>query len=76
MPDAPPSSDGDRLALVLEVFELRQQLAAAQDLLVETAIDAGQLHARMEALQDEMADLRADRDRWRAEAQSRGRTVA
>lgn len=76
MPDAPSSSDGDHLALVLEVFELRQQLAAAQDLLVETAIDAGQLHVRMEALQNEMADLRADRDRWRAEAQSRGRAVA
>ena len=69
-------TEADALALALECVELRQQLAAAQDLLVETAIDAGQLHARMEALQDEMADLRADRDRWRAEAQSRGRAVA
>ena len=69
-------TEADALALALECVELRQQLAAAQDLLVETAIDAGQLHARMEALQDEMADLCADRDRWRAEAQSRGRAVA
>jgi uncharacterized coiled-coil DUF342 family protein len=50
------------LALAAENAELRQQLASAQDMLVETAIDAGQLHARIEALQ-------AERDAWREEAE-------
>lgn len=50
------------LALATENAELRQQLATAQDLLMETAIDAGHLHARIEAVQDE-------RDAWREEAE-------
>ena len=49
------------LALATENAELRQQLAAAQDVLMETAIDAGQLHARIQGLE-------AERDAWRAEA--------
>lgn len=55
------------LALAAENAELRQQLAAAQDLLVETTIDAGQLHARIEALQTELVEVRGQRDAWRAE---------
>lgn len=56
--------NGAALLLVLadENAELRQQLAAAQDMLIETAIDAGYLHARLEVLQ-------AERDAWRAEAE-------
>lgn len=57
------------LTLAAENAELRQQLAAAQDILVETAIDAGHLHARIGAVE-------AERDAWRAEAeglQQRGR---
>ena len=50
------------LALAVENAELRQQLAAAQDMLIETAIDAGHLHARLEAMQ-------AERDAWRAETE-------
>ena len=50
------------LALATENAELRQQLANAQDMLMETAIDAGHLHARIEAVQDE-------RDAWREEAE-------
>ncbi|MCJ2091252.1 hypothetical protein MKK67_01835 [Methylobacterium sp. J-072] len=50
------------LALATENAELRAQLAAAQDMLMETAIDAGHLHARIEAVQ-------AERDSWRAEAE-------
>ncbi|MCJ2097408.1 hypothetical protein [Methylobacterium sp. E-046] len=50
------------LALATENAELRQQLATAQDLLMETAIDAGHLHARIEAVQ-------AERDVWREEAE-------
>ena len=50
------------LALATENAELRQQLATAQDMLMESAIDAGQLHARIEAVQDE-------RDAWREEAE-------
>jgi predicted nuclease with TOPRIM domain len=56
------------LALAAENAELRQQLASAQDLLVETAIDAGQLHARIEVLQAELAEVRARFDAWRTEA--------
>jgi hypothetical protein len=51
------------LALANENAELRDQLAAAQDMLVEKAIDAGNLHALIEAVQIE-------RDAWRAEAAS------
>ncbi|WP_336489713.1 hypothetical protein [Methylobacterium nigriterrae] len=41
--------DADKLTILVlatENAELRVQLAEAQDLLVETAIDAGHLHAR------------------------------
>ncbi|GJE14587.1 hypothetical protein [Methylobacterium longum] len=50
------------LTLATENAELRQQLATTQDLLMETAIDAGHLHALVEAIQSE-------RDAWRAEAE-------
>lgn len=50
------------LALATENDELRQQLATAENLLWETAIDAGQLHARIAAIQDE-------RDAWKQEAE-------
>ena len=50
------------LALAAENAELRQQLTTAQDLLMETAIEAGHLHARIEAVQ-------AERDAWREEAE-------
>jgi hypothetical protein len=54
------------LALATENAKLRAQLAAAQDMLMETAIDAGHLHARIESVQ-------AERDAWRAEAERLGR---
>lgn len=41
------------LALATEYDELRQQLATVQDLLLEISIDAGQLYARIEAIQNE-----------------------
>ena len=50
------------LAVAVQNAELRHQFDAAQTLLLETAIKAGQLHARLEALQTE-------RDAWRAEAE-------
>jgi regulator of replication initiation timing len=50
------------LALSTENAELRAQLAEAQDLLIETAVDAGEMHARVEEMQ-------AERDAWRAEAE-------
>ena len=58
---------GDDVAVILltlatENAELREQLAAAQDMLLETAIDAGSLHAQVEALM-------AERDAWRHEAE-------
>lgn len=71
-----PPPDADRLALELEVEELRQQLAAAQDMLVETALDVGRVHAETVALRDELALVRVDRDAWRAAARAAGRAVA
>ncbi len=54
------------LTLAAENAELHEQLAAAQEMLVETAIDAGQLHARIQ-------DLQTERDVWRTEAERFGR---
>lgn len=48
-----------------ENAELREQLTTSQDLLMETAIDGGQLHARIEAVQ-------AEREAWRKEAERLG----
>jgi uncharacterized protein involved in exopolysaccharide biosynthesis len=64
------------LALVAENTELRQQLAEAQEQCVELAVDAGELHAQLQALQDELARVRADREAWRAAARAGGRAVA
>lgn len=50
------------LTLAAENADLRQQLATAQDMLMETAIDAGNLHAMIEAVQ-------VERDAWREEAE-------
>ena len=63
------------LALATENAELRVALAEAQDLLVETAVDAGELHARVEELQAELVEARGERDAWRTEAKLRPRTV-
>lgn len=49
------------LTLAAENAELSEQLAAVQEMLIETAADAGQLHARAEA-------LAAECDAWRVEA--------
>jgi len=56
--------------------ELRQQLSETQDQCVELAVDAGELHAQIQALQDELAGVRADRDAWRAAAQAAAKAVA
>ena len=50
------------VAIARENVDLRQQLALAQDMLVETAIDAGNLHALVDA-------MRTERDAWRDEAE-------
>lgn len=50
------------LALAAEYAELREQLASAQDMLVETAIEASNMHALIEA-------MRTERDAWRDEAE-------
>ncbi|MCJ2053916.1 hypothetical protein [Methylobacterium sp. J-070] len=63
----------DQVALILtlaaENTELHRQLASAQDLLVETAIEAGHLHERVETLRSELAEAQAARDAWRNEAE-------
>ena len=50
------------VAIARENADLRQQLATAQDMLMETAIDAGNMHALVEA-------MRTERDAWREEAE-------
>ena len=60
------------LALVIENRELRQQLAETQEQCVELAVDAGELHAEIEALRARLLQAERDRDAWRAEAE-RGR---
>ena len=57
------------LALAAENAKLYRQLASAQDLLVETASEAGALHASVEVLRSELAEARAARDAWRDEAE-------
>ena len=48
------SEDMAALLLALaEIADLRAQLAVAQDMLMETAIDAGRLHARIAFLPPE-----------------------
>ena len=59
------------LALATENAELRQQLASAQDMLMETAIDAGHLHARIEAVQAERDAWREEAGRWQAQVMRR-----
>ncbi|CAA2158424.1 hypothetical protein MBRA_03708 [Methylobacterium brachiatum] len=49
------------LTLATEDAELRKQVATARDMLMETAVDAGNLHALIEA-------VLAERDVWREEA--------
>ena len=49
------------LTLATEDAELRKQVATARDMLMETAVDAGNLHALIEAVLSE-------RDVWREEA--------
>lgn len=56
------------LALATENAELREQLAAAQDMLMETAVDAGYLHAHIEAVQIECDAWQAEAEKLRAEA--------
>ena len=56
------------VAIARENADLRQQLATAQDMLMETAIDAGSLHAMIEVLQ-------VERDAWRDEAERPQRRV-
>jgi uncharacterized protein involved in exopolysaccharide biosynthesis len=62
------------LAVVIENAELRQQLADVQDQCVELAVDAGDLHAEIEALRARLAQAERDRDAWRAEAEQGWRT--
>ena len=61
--------------LATEAAELRDQLAETQELLVETAVDAGHLHAELEAMREGLAVMQAERDAWRAEAERLGGVV-
>ena len=59
----------DCLAVCVENAELRQQLAAVQEHCVELAVDAGELHAEIEALRGRLAQTERERDAWKAEAE-------
>lgn len=64
----------DFLAVIIENRELRQQLAETQEQCVELAVDAGELHAEIEALRARLAQAERDRDAWRMEAEQGRRT--
>lgn len=65
------ASVSEMLTLATENAELRLQLAETQEQCIELAVDAGELHAQIEALQVELAQTRRDRDAWRSEATRR-----
>jgi hypothetical protein len=68
-------SEADRLriaALAAENSELRAQLAHARDLVIENAINAGHLQARIEALEARLTKAERDRDKWKVEAEAFG----
>jgi hypothetical protein len=56
------------LELASESVELRLQLGEVQEQLVETAVDAGDLHAEIEALRALLDEACEQRDAWRIEA--------
>ena len=56
-------------ALAQENAALSRRLGRAHDRLVEAALDTDRLLARIEALRTELAEVRAGRDAWRAEAE-------
>ncbi|RYY18013.1 MAG: hypothetical protein EON55_00650 [Alphaproteobacteria bacterium] len=56
-------------ALAIENAELQRQLASAQDLLVESAIEIGDLRVCVDALRSELVEARVTRDAWRDEAE-------
>ncbi|CAA2145629.1 hypothetical protein [Methylobacterium bullatum] len=54
------------LAVSVENSELRAQLAEVQEQCIELAVDAGELHAEIEALRRELVEVRAERDAWQS----------
>lgn len=61
----------DFLAVVDENRGLRQQLAETQEQCIELAVDAGELHAEIEALRAWLAQAERERDAWWAKAERR-----
>ena len=59
------------LAVVIENAELRRQLADVQDQCVELAVDAGELHAEIEAVRAQLCLSEQACDQWRAMAEQR-----
>ena len=71
------TADPDLLSVVAENVELRLHLAEAQELLVEMAVDAGELNVEITALRMRLAHVEKQRDAWQALAERRdGRAVA
>jgi len=57
------------LELATENVELRHQLAEVQEQCVELAVDAGELHAEIQALRAQLRDATDQRDAWRSEVE-------
>lgn len=56
-----PSSDITILEQAVEISELRQQLAEAQEQCIEMAVDAGHLHAEIRRLRRELESTKGRR---------------
>lgn len=59
--EATAVADMKLLELMTENAELRAQLAEAQERCIELAVDAGELHAEIEALRQELDEARTAR---------------
>ena len=62
---AAPGPEADLLTLAVENAELRLELAEAQEQCIELAVNAGELHAEVEALRMQLAAMEAEREALR-----------
>lgn len=69
-------SSADLLTLATENTEMRLQLAEAREPCIELAVDAGELHAKVQTLGAKLAQVEADRDVGRSGAERHGTIAA
>ncbi|GJE45699.1 hypothetical protein [Methylobacterium soli] len=70
------AADPDLLSVVVENVDLRLQLAEAQELLVEMAVDAGELNVEITVLRAQLAHVEKQCDAWQAQAERLVRAAA